>query len=546
MIVAIISAVLSFIPAIIVGKHVTVGLGFLCYFISLIAGIVGFYIGKFLNKFVGDRFIISNGGFLDLVIEKFNALYGPQIAGFLLGLILPIVLCINIHNNKGNKISEKAMADNTGISKTAKEYVMPLISEDEKEFSAFGNILNRSEKTENEVIYVNWELENNDYIHKLNSDIISELIPESKDIMEILEVDAKKFVPMSIYKSINYENYDEILSEYIEKEVYKNIYNYISKGSSRVVQPYDADIANWCKYFEFVRGPEKIYINEKSDYVHWYFDNGKTGTENEYNAFKNKYVLSQDDYKHDVIVDAETAEFLSYNDIFPGTESQIIFQDIETFDYRIDEIKNEGKYLTDEKYGAYPYLLNVAEAYDLDFLNFISNNWNEYPDTMKLHLDAETVSTGNFRDYILSKAKKYKDKDYIFNYLIINCYEIDKNGYKGEPLFVESADAFRKMHDLSEYSEPQKALLLKAYYDSEEYKDRLRLFKQLVRFDNAKITANVEYKLYGRSDTVEAYRNNTNTPIVLQYEIATIEGWKTKDIPLVIKDGKISFDSRLY
>ena len=139
MIVAIISAVLSFIPAIIVGKHVTVGLGFLCYFISLIAGIVGFYIGKFLNEFVGDRFIISNGGFLDLVIEKFNALYGPQIAGFLLGLILPIVLCINIQNNKGNKISEKAMSDNTGISKTAKEYVMPLISEDEEVFSTFGN-----------------------------------------------------------------------------------------------------------------------------------------------------------------------------------------------------------------------------------------------------------------------------------------------------------------------------------------------------------------------------------------------------------------------
>lgn len=111
---------------------------------------------------------------------------------------------------------------------------------------------------------------------------------------------------------------------------------------------------------------------------------------------------------------------------------------------------------------------------------------------------------------------------------------------------MESADAFRKIHDLSDYSEPQKALLLKAYYASDEYKDRLNLFKQFVRFDNAKITANVEYKLYGRSDTVEAYRNNTNTPIVLQYEIATIEGWKTKDIPLVIKDGKISFDSRLY
>ena len=169
---------------------------------------------------------------------------------------------------------------------------------------------------------------------------------------------------------------------------------------------------------------------------------------------------------------------------------------------------------------------------------------------MKLHLNAEKIFTGDFKDYILSKVKKYNEyKDDNRNYLIINCYEIEKNEYNeyiGDPLFVESADAFRKIHDLSDYSEPQKALLLKAYYASDEYKDRLNLFKQLVRFDNAKITANVEYKLYGRSDTVEAYRNNTNTPIVLQYEIATIEGWKTKDIPLVIKDGKISFDSRLY
>lgn len=107
MIVAIISAVLSFIPAIIVGKHVTVGLGFLCYFISLIAGIVGFYIGKFLNEFVGDRFIVSNGGFLDLVIEKFNALYGPQIAGFLLGLILPVAIISN-GVTKSKSLSAKA------------------------------------------------------------------------------------------------------------------------------------------------------------------------------------------------------------------------------------------------------------------------------------------------------------------------------------------------------------------------------------------------------------------------------------------------------
>lgn len=107
MIVAIVSAVLSFVPAIIVGKHVSVGLGFLCYFISLIASFLGFYIGKFLNEFVGDRFIITDGGFLSLVIEKFNALYGPQIAGFLIGLIVPIVLLYNGANKHQRKVSEK-------------------------------------------------------------------------------------------------------------------------------------------------------------------------------------------------------------------------------------------------------------------------------------------------------------------------------------------------------------------------------------------------------------------------------------------------------
>lgn len=564
MIVAIISAVLSFIPAIIVGKHVTVGLGFLCYFISLIAGILGFYIGKFLNEFVGDRFIISNGGFLDLVIEKFNALYGPQIVGFLLGLILPIVLCINIQNNKGNKISEKAMSDNTGISKTAKEYVMPLISEDEEVFSAFGNIINRSEKTENEVIYVNWELENNDYIHKLNSDIISELIPESKDIMEILEVDAKKFVPMDEYRKFNYEDYDESLNDYIENEVYREIIRYIKYGNRRESiysdsVPYNADVANWCKYFDFGleptnHGPDKVYLVEKSDYTHWYFDNGKSGSEDDYNEFKNKYILSQ--WGDGCITDAVTDKFRrEHNGLFPGFESKIILSDIKAFDYRIEDLKSDGHYLSYsdlffKDYGEYPYILNLAKSYDEDFLSFVEANWNEYPDTMKLHLNAEKIFTGDFKDYILSKVKKYNEyKDDNRNYLIINCYEIEKNEYNeyiGDPLFVESADAFRKIHDLSDYSEPQKALLLKAYYASDEYKDRLNLFKQLVRFDNAKITANVEYKLYGRSDTVEAYRNNTNTPIVLQYEIATIEGWKTKDIPLAIKDGKISFDSRLY
>ena len=444
MIVAIISAVLSFIPAIIVGKHVTVGLGFLCYFISLIAGILGFYIGKFLNEFVGDRFIISNGGFLDLVIEKFNALYGPQIVGFLLGLILPIVLCINIQNNKENKISKKAMSDNTGISKTAKEYVMPLISEDEEVFSAFGNIINRSEKTENEVIYVNWELENNDYIHKLNSDIISELIPESKDIMEILEVDAKKFVPMYEYRKFNYEDYDERLNDYIENEVYREIIRYIKYGNRRESiysdsVPYNADVANWCKYFDFGleptnHGPDKVYLVEKSDYTHWYFDNGKSGSEDDYNEFKNKYILSQ--WGDGCITDAATDKFRrEHNGLFPGFESKIILSDIKAFDYRIEDLKSDGHYLSYsdlffKDYGEYPYILNLAKSYDEDFLSFVEANWNEYPDTMKLHLNAEKIFTGDFKDYILSKVKKYNEyKDDNRNYLIINCYEIEKNEY---------------------------------------------------------------------------------------------------------------------
>lgn len=103
MIVAIVSAVFSFIPAIIVGKNLAVGWGILCYFISLIAGFIGFYIGKFLNEFVGDRFIITNGGFLNLLMEKFDALYGPQITGFLIGLFIPSLLLSNgITKSKSN------------------------------------------------------------------------------------------------------------------------------------------------------------------------------------------------------------------------------------------------------------------------------------------------------------------------------------------------------------------------------------------------------------------------------------------------------------
>lgn len=92
MVVAIVSAVLSFIPAIITGKCTAAGWGILCYFVSLVAGFVGFHIGKFLNTFVGDRFIVTDGGFMSLVTKKFNALYGPQIAGFLIGLFLPVIL----------------------------------------------------------------------------------------------------------------------------------------------------------------------------------------------------------------------------------------------------------------------------------------------------------------------------------------------------------------------------------------------------------------------------------------------------------------------
>ncbi len=104
MIVAIVSAVLAFVPAILIGKNIAVGWGILCYFLSLVAGILGFYIGKILNEFVGDRFIITNGGFLDLVTEKFNALYGPQISGFLIGLFIPAIL-INAGIEKNEKYS---------------------------------------------------------------------------------------------------------------------------------------------------------------------------------------------------------------------------------------------------------------------------------------------------------------------------------------------------------------------------------------------------------------------------------------------------------
>ena len=108
MIVAIVSAVLSLIPAILVGKNVAVGWGILCYFLSLIAGVAGFYIGKFLNEFVGDRFIITNGGFMSLVTEKFNALYGPQITGFLIGVFVPMFLLVNgVEKNKSVETKTK-------------------------------------------------------------------------------------------------------------------------------------------------------------------------------------------------------------------------------------------------------------------------------------------------------------------------------------------------------------------------------------------------------------------------------------------------------
>ena len=89
------AAVLSFFPAIVVGTNVvfgTFGAGVLCYFLSLVASIVGFYIGKFLNAFVGDRIIATKDGFLGLVFAKFFAMYGPQLVGFFVGLILPTSL----------------------------------------------------------------------------------------------------------------------------------------------------------------------------------------------------------------------------------------------------------------------------------------------------------------------------------------------------------------------------------------------------------------------------------------------------------------------
>ena len=558
MIVAIVSAVLSFIPAIIVGKNLAVGWGILCYFISIIAGVAGFYIGKFLNEFVGDRFIITNGGFLSLVTEKFDALYGPQITGLFIGLFVPVIILFGIHDSKGKKISEKAMSDRAGISKIAKQYVMPLINEDEEQFSGFGKIVNRVEKTENKVIYVNWELENGNYISTISNDIVSDLIPKTNDIVKILDVDTKSFIPMEEYRRFKYENFDEEVNEYLEKEVYEDIIRYIKYGNRRSsiysdFEPYNAEIANWCKYFGYkqqaVKKGTEWVLYEKADYTHWYFDNGKTGTEEDYNAFKNKYFLSSWDKMR--IVDAEIDKFRKeHHGLYPGADSKITLDDIKGFDNEIKELNDSGKYWFREKYGTTPFVLNVVKEYDADFLSFVTEKWNEYPDTMKLHLEYEKNNSGSFSDYLSNKLQNYNLYENPYrndaDYLLINCKELKESAIKGqlregEFSFIESAEDFRKLHKLSDYSTPQREKLLEAYYSSDEYKDRLKLFKQLVRFDNAKIIANAEYTLNGASDKVVAGRQYIRYPVVLQIEIASAEGWQKKDIPIEVKDGNIVF-----
>lgn len=91
MVLGIVSGIVAIFMAIAMGiTHGGAGWVLLTWLLCTIGGIVGFLIGKFLRDWVGEYSFFTSGGFLGLVLGKFNALYGPMIAGFLIGQFIPL------------------------------------------------------------------------------------------------------------------------------------------------------------------------------------------------------------------------------------------------------------------------------------------------------------------------------------------------------------------------------------------------------------------------------------------------------------------------
>lgn len=565
----IVSGIVGIILAIAVGvTHGGAGWVLLTWLLCTIGGIVGFLIGKFLRDWVGEYSFFTSGGFLGLVLGKFNALYGPMIIGFIIGQVVPLWF-VGTRIEKHNKETrETALTDSDGISKSAKKYVLPLIQQDEKNYSElYGGLGERKEETKNGKIYVQWELLRGvKNLNELNSRIVPEFLALAKDsnngseITTLLNVDLKSFIPMRKYASFKYEDYDKSVEEY-EKTVYNEIVDYIEKGRKRHYTPYNPDVAAWYKYFDYNQERSgSLTLQEKADYTHWYFDNGKQGTESDYENYKNKYSAYRNIFYGIIVEEPEMIEYLeSHDGLFPGQENKVTEDDIEYFDratdekdYDIDFRDMKGKLDGVNLYTK--YLKSAIDSYNTDFNAFVTDNWQDYPDTMKLHLEFEKQSDiTDFSEYLKQKKLDYSNTHEQYydverpNYLYKNVEELVYNQQQqrsiNQPIFNESVEAFEKDNALTKYFQKAKDSMLNDYYNSDEYKDRLSLYKQLVNIENAKLfIRSVYYIQTDVQNKLEAMRLSNRPEEILQIEVNTTDGWQKKEITIhLTDDGTITF-----
>lgn len=563
----IVSGIAGIILAIAVGvTHGGAGWVLLTWLLCTIGGIVGFLIGKFLRDWVGEYSFFTSGGFLGLVLGKFNALYGPMIAGFIIGQVVPLWF-VGTRIEKHNKeTQETALTDSDGISKSAKKYVLPLIQADEKNYSElYGGLGERKEETKNGKIYVQWELLRGvKNLNELNSRIVPEFLALAKDsnngseIAALVNVDLKSFIPMRTYASFKYEDYDKSVEEY-EKTVYHEIIDYIEKGRESHYTPYNPDVAAWYKYFDYNKERSgKLALQEKADYTHWYFDNGKQGTESDYENYKNKYSAYSSIFYGIIVEKPEIIEYLeSHDGLFPGQENKVTEDDIEYFDRATDEKDYDIDFRAPGDSPYKKYLKSAIDSYNEDFNAFVTEHWQEYPDIMKLHLEFEKQSDiTDFSEYIKQKLdlynKEVRDSYNSFNYywhLYRDIKELVYNSqfreYRivGGSIFKESVEAFEKDNALTNYFLKAKDSMLNDYYNSDEYKDRLSLYKQLVNIENAKLFIRSEY--YIQTDVqnkLEAMRSSNRPEEILQIEVNTTDGWQKKEITIYLTDdGNITF-----
>lgn len=103
------SLIFSILPTILVRANgAGMGATILTYLCAVVFSFIGCKIGKFIRNFA-DPLFVSSDSVLGLAMEKFNALYGLQISGFVIGLFLAFTL-INgriSHNQKFTKIKGK-------------------------------------------------------------------------------------------------------------------------------------------------------------------------------------------------------------------------------------------------------------------------------------------------------------------------------------------------------------------------------------------------------------------------------------------------------